>query len=111
RGRARRPTGGRARRHPAWVRPPLVPRSEQHDWRVAAVAVRVILGRAQPPADGLGTPVQRRALHEPATERFDDRAQLGLVELLAVARTGGAGDVLVHQGPTEVVGARPEDLP
>ena len=63
--------------------------------------------RAQAAADGRGAAVERGALLERAAERLDDRAELGLVELLAVARAGGARDVLVHQRAAEVVGSRP----
>ena len=67
-------------------------------------------GGPQPAADGLRAAVERRALRERAAERLDDRAELRLVELLAVARAGGAGDVLVHQRAAEVVGAGLQDL-
>src|SRR5437588_4924972 len=54
--------------------------------------------------------VEGRALLERPTERVDDFTEGVLVHALAVRRTGGAGDVLVHEGAAEVVGARLQDL-
>jgi hypothetical protein len=44
----------------------------------------VVVGRAQALAYGLRTSIERRALHERTTQRFDDLTELRLVELLAV---------------------------
>src|SRR3954470_971631 len=67
--------------------------------------VGMFLDRPEPSPGGLRTAIQRRALRERTAERFDDRTELRLVKLLAVARARGAGDVLVHQGAAEIVGA------
>ena len=69
-----------------------------------------VFGRSQPAADRAGPSVERRALLEGPTERLDDLAELGLVELLAVAGAGRPRDVLVHERAAEVVGARSEGL-
>src|SRR4051794_1531804 len=63
----------------------------------------VVVDRAQAATLGRGAAVQRRALHERAAERLDDRAEHHVVSLLTVARARRPGDVLVHQGAAEVV--------
>src|SRR2546421_1899641 len=69
-------------------------------------------GRAsRPPASGEGDAVvEGRALLKRPTERFDDLPEGVLVHSLSVRGTGGARDVLVHQGAAEVVGARLQHL-
>src|SRR5262249_44212335 len=67
-------------------------------------------GGPQPAPPGTGAAVERGALLERATERLDDGAQLGLVELLPVAGARGARDVLVHEGAAEVVASGLERL-
>src|SRR4051812_40012772 len=54
--------------------------------------------------------VEGRALLERPTDGVDDLTEGILVHALAVRRAGGAGDVLVHERATEVVGARLQDL-
>src|SRR3954452_19045518 len=76
-----------------------------------AVALEHLGRRAQTASLGLDAAVERGALFEWAAERLDDRVQLGLVELLPVARASGARDVLVHQRAAEVVAPGLERLP
>src|SRR6478609_1405113 len=68
----------------------------------------VVVDRPEPATDGGGAAVERGALHERTAERLDDRTEHHVVGLLAVTRTGGARDVLVHQGAAEVVAPRLE---
>ena len=68
------------------------------------------LRRPQPAAHGGGAPVERGALLERPAERVDDGVEVVVVELLAVAGAGGAGDVLVHQRAAEVVAPGEERL-
>src|SRR4051812_3582449 len=70
----------------------------------------VVVDRPQPATDGGGAAVERGALHERAAERLDDRPEHHVVGFLAVARTRGTRDVLVHQGAAEVVAAGLERL-
>src|SRR5918994_6889060 len=54
--------------------------------------------------------VQRRALLERTPERLDQGGEVAGRHLLAVGRSGGAGDVLVHQRAAEVVAAGLQEL-
>ena len=89
--------------------------------RVLTAAVG--LGGPEPLAHRGDPAVERRALLEWPTEGIDDRVEIAVVELLAVARARGPRDVLVHQRAAEVVapgeqrlasaietGLRPRDL-
>ncbi len=54
---------------------------------------------------GSGAPVERRSLLERASERLGDPAEARLVHRLAVGGAGSTRDVLVDEGPPEVVAA------
>ena len=55
--------------------------------------------------------IERVSLDQQTAERFDDPMEiLGLHEL-TVTCPGGARDVLIHQGSTEIIATRDKKLP